>query len=164
MSSAPIPSSRRSISAATMPNPQRGNRHNGLAASRSLGPGGALWQGRVLDGLDLTVNRGRNGAGKYAFYWFDFFGARFFGPVPTDDSASPPWQGQASLNASRAMVIPGSFTRSGLLSRYRRRTLALCKTLPCAGGHARTSAGRFGEKSIAVSINPSHEPADRASS
>ena len=80
-----------------MPSPQRGNRHDGLAASRSLGPGCALWQGRVLDGLDLTVNRGetvailgRNGAGKYALYWFGFFGARFFGPVPTDDSGIAP--------------------------------------------------------------------------
>jgi hypothetical protein len=53
---------------------------------------------------------------RYAFYCFDFFGARFFDPVPMDDSASSPWQGQASLNASIATVIPGSFTRSGLLS------------------------------------------------
>jgi len=101
---------------------------------------------------------------RYAFYCFDFFGARFFGPVPMDDSASSPWQGQASLNASIATVIPGSFTRSGLLSIYRRKTLALCKMLPCVGGHARTPAGRFGEKSIAVSIIPSQAPADRASS
>jgi len=96
-------------------------------------------------------------------YCFDFFGASFFGLVLVGEPVSSPWQGQASLNASIAMVIPGSFTRSGLLFRYRRRTLALCKTPPCAGGHARTSAGKFGEKSIAVSIIPSHEPADRAS-
>jgi hypothetical protein len=96
---------------------------------------------------------------RYAFY-LDFFGARFFSPVP----ASSPRQGQASLNASIATVIPGSFARSGLLSRYCRKTFALCKGLPCAGGHARTSAGRFGEKIIAVSIIPSHAPADRASS
>lgn len=100
---------------------------------------------------------------RYAFYLV-FLGARFFGPFPADDPASSPWQGQASLNASMATVIPGSLARSGLLSRYPRKTLALCKGLPCAGGHARTLAGRFGEKSIAVSIIPSHTPADRASS
>lgn len=96
-------------------------------------------------------------------YCFGFLGARCFGLLPMDDPASSPWQGQASLNASIAIVTPGSFTRSGLSFKYRRRTLALCITLPCAGGHARTSAGKFGEKSIAVSIIPSHEPADRAS-
>ncbi|TCU68548.1 hypothetical protein EDE08_10946 [Bradyrhizobium sp. R2.2-H] len=100
---------------------------------------------------------------RYAFYLV-FLGARFFGPFPVEDPASSPWQGQASLNASMATVIPGSLARSGLLSRYPRKTLALCKGLPCAGGHARTLAGRFGEKSIAVSIIPSHTPADRASS
>src|SRR6202030_3107721 len=85
---------------------------------------------------------------RYAFYCFDFFGARFIGPVPMDFSASSPWQSQASLNASRAMVIPGSLTRSGLLSIYRRYALALCKRLPCVAFHARTSAERFGEKTI----------------
>jgi|ERR1700730_7876351 hypothetical protein len=97
--------------------------------------------------------------------YFDFFGTRFFGlgPDPPEASPSSPRHGQSFLNASIARVIPASFNRSGLLSRYRNRTLTLSKMLPCAGGHARTSAGRFGEKSIAVSIIPSHEPADRAS-
>ena len=90
---------------------------------------------------------------------------RFFGlgPDPPEALVSSPRHGQSFLNASIARVIPGSFNRSGLLSRYRNRTLTLSKMLPCAGGHARTSAGRFGEKSIAVSTIPSHEPADRAS-
>jgi hypothetical protein len=96
---------------------------------------------------------------------FDFFGARFFGldPDRPDGSASSPWHGQASLNASKARVMPGTSNRSGFRSRYRNRTLALSKMLPCAGGHARTSGGRFGEKNMAVSIIPSHAPAYRAS-
>src|SRR5947208_16084591 len=90
--------------------------------------------------------------------YFDFFGTRFFGlgPDRPDGSASSPWHGQASLNASKARVMPGTFNRSGFWSRYRNRTLALSKMLPCAGGHARTSGGRFGEKNMAVSIIPSH--------
>jgi hypothetical protein len=95
--------------------------------------------------------------------YFDFFGVRFFGPGRPDGSASSPWHGQESLKASIARVMPGKFNRSGFWSRYRNRTLALSKTLPSAGGHARTSGGRFGEKSMAVSIIPSHAPADRAS-
>src|ERR1700730_3950884 len=95
--------------------------------------------------------------------YFGFFGTRFFGLDRPDGSASSPWHGQASLNASKARIMPGTFNRSGFWSRYRNRTLALSKMLPCAGGHARTSAGRFGEKSIAVSLIPLHEPADRAS-
>jgi hypothetical protein len=96
--------------------------------------------------------------------YFNFFGTRFFclGPDPPGASASSPRHGQASLNAASARVIPGSFNRSGFWSRYRNMTLALSKMLPCAGGHPRTSAGRFGEKIIAVSTIPSHEPADRA--
>src|SRR3981081_356323 len=98
-------------------------------------------------------------------FYFDFFIARFFdlGPDLIGDSASSPWHGQASLNASKARVMPGTFNRSGFWSRYRNRTLALSKTLPSAGGHARTSGSRFGEKYMAVSIIPSHAPADRAS-
>jgi hypothetical protein len=97
--------------------------------------------------------------------YFDFFGTRFFGlgPDRPDGSASSPWHGQASLNASKARVMPGTFNRSGFWSRYRNRTLALSKMLPSAGGHARTSGSRFGEKYMAVSIIPSHAPADRAS-
>jgi hypothetical protein len=136
--------------------------HRVCIACRSLGA--LRVRVRASPDTHLTDRKASIRIDKYAFYCFDFFGARFFGPVPVDDSASLPWQGQAFLNASMATVIPGSFTRSGLLSRYRRRILALCKMLPCAGGHARTSAGRFGEKSIAVSIIPSHVPADRASS
>ena len=94
--------------------------------------------------------------------YFDFFGTRFFGPDLPDGSASSPWQGQASLKASKARVMPGSLNRSGLWSRYRNRTLALSKMLPCTGGHARTSGGRFRAKNMAVSIIPSHAPADRA--
>ena len=97
--------------------------------------------------------------------YFDFFGPRFFGlgPDRPDGSASSPWHGQESLNASKARVMPGTSNRSGFWSRYRNRTLAPSKMLPCPGGHARTSAGRFGEKNMAVSIIPSHAPADRAS-
>jgi hypothetical protein len=94
---------------------------------------------------------------------FDFFGTRFFGPGRPDRSASSPRQGQASLNASNARVMPGKLNRSGFWSTYRNRVLALSRTLPIAGGHARTSGGRFGEKDMAVSIIPSHAPADRAS-
>jgi hypothetical protein len=94
---------------------------------------------------------------------FGFFGTRFLGPDRPADSASSPWHGQESLKASKARVMPGKFNRSGFWSRYRNRVLALSKTLPIAGGHARTSGGRFDEKSIAVSIIPSHAPADRAS-
>src|SRR5712675_975418 len=95
--------------------------------------------------------------------YFDFFSARFFGPDRPDGSASSPWHGQASLKASKASVIPAPFNRSGFCSRYRNRTLALSKILPSAGGHDRTSAGRFDEKNMALSIIPSHPPADRAS-
>jgi hypothetical protein len=97
--------------------------------------------------------------------YFGFFGPRFFGlgPDRPDGSASSPRHGQESLNASKARVMPATSNRSGFRSRYRNRTLALSKMLPCPGGHARTSAGRFGEKNMAVSIIPSHAPADRAS-
>src|ERR1700752_3172982 len=73
--------------------------------------------------------------------YFDFFGTRFFGPDLPDGSASSPWQGQASLKASKERVMPGSLNRSGLLSRYRNRTLALSRVLPSGGGHARISGG-----------------------
>ena len=99
-------------------------------------------------------------AGMVAY--FDFFGTRFFGPDLPDGSASSPWHGQPSLKASKARVMPGSLNRSGFWSRYRNRTLALSKMLPWTGGHARTSGGRFRAKNMAVSIIPSHAPADRA--
>ena len=103
--------------------------------------------------------------GQELVVYFDFFGPRFFGlgPDRPDGSASSPRHGQESLNASKARVMPGTSNRSGFWSRYRNRTLALSKMLPCVGGHARTSGGRFGEKNMAVSIIPSHAPADRAS-
>ena len=53
---------------------------------------------------------------------------------------SSPSHGQASLRAAIASVIPASFSRPGFLSRYRNSTLALSRTLPCAGAHARVSA------------------------
>ena len=113
-------------------------------------------------GLPQGFHR-RNDRGMVVY--FDFFGTRFLGlgPDRPDGSASSPWHGQASLKASKARVMPGKFNRSGFWSRYRNRTLALSKMLPSAGGHARTSGGRFGEKNMAVSIIPSHAPADRAS-
>ena len=95
--------------------------------------------------------------------YFDLFGTRFFGSDRPDGAASSPWHGQESLKASKASVMPGVSNRSGFWSRYRNRTLALSKMLPEPGGHARTSADRFGEKYMAVSIIPSHAPADRAS-
>src|SRR6266436_3212613 len=103
--------------------------------------------------------------GQEPVVYFGFFGPRFFslGPDRPAGSASSPRHGQESLNASKARVMPGTSNRSGFWSRCRNRTLALSKTLPCAGGHPRTSGGRFGEKDMAVSIMPSHAPADRAS-
>src|ERR1700682_4435416 len=105
----------------------------------------------------------RNDRGMVVY--FVFFGTRFFGlgPDRPDGWASSPWHGQASLNASKARVMPGTFNRSGFWSRYRNRTLALSKTLPSAVEHAHTSGSSFGEKYMAVSIIPSHAPADRAS-
>jgi hypothetical protein len=43
--------------------------------------------------------------------YFYFLGTRFFGlgPDRPDGSASSPWHGQASLNASKARVMPGTF-------------------------------------------------------
>jgi hypothetical protein len=129
----------------------RGNKTVRLAYPMRCARAGVNWGKHAGDNRD---------ARKVAY--FGFFGTRFFGPALPDGSASSPWHGQASLKASKARVMPGSLNRSGLLSRYRNRTLALSKMLPCTGGHARTSGGRFRAKNMAVSIIPSHAPADRA--
>lgn len=77
-----------------------------------------------------------------------FFAARFFGlgPALPGAVASSPSHGQASLRAAIASVIPASFSRSGVLSRYRNSALALSRTLPCAGAHARKVSRHVGCK------------------
>jgi hypothetical protein len=136
---------------ATSPRHSRISANNDARPSLAARARGAIGAAAVMEAIPAV--------------YFDFFGTRFFvfDPDRPDGPASSPWHGQASLNASIARVRPGTSNRSGFWSRYRSRTLALSKTLPCAGGHARTSDGRFGEKDMAVSIMPSHAPADRAS-
>src|SRR2546423_1404402 len=82
--------------------------------------------------------------------YFDFFGTRFFGLSPDrpDGSASSPWHGQASLNASRARVMPGTSNRSGCWSRYN-RTLALYLAPVCGIPANSAEPSTVNEKTIA---------------
>ncbi|XUJ35167.1 hypothetical protein ACQ5SK_05330 [Bradyrhizobium japonicum] len=95
---------------------------------------------------------------RYAFY-LDFLGHAF--------------QSSPGIVPAAGPSIPECFDRDGdprfirsirIVIKILQKNLRTLQGAALRGGHARTSAGRFGEKIIAVSIIPSHAPADRASS